>query len=658
MPNILLKIALDCPLEPLDYLAPFSENSRIGARVKVPFGTKEKIGIVVEEGGRTNCPPEKLKNIIELIDLSPILKSQYLNFIRKIAIYYQYPLGQVFAASLPANFRQGKALPSPGPLPDVAVDPSKNFSAHLSEAQKSAVKQLLECEHTYTPFLLEGVTGSGKTEVYLERIQKSLDQGKQALVLVPEISLTPQTLRRFQERFGPKVCAYHSGLSPKQRYESFTRLIQGQSLVMIGTRSAILLPFSTLDLIIVDEEHDPSYKQQDGFRYSARDLALWRALEHKCPVILGSATPSLESLANLKRPNWQHLSLPERANGSSLPNIQLIDIRHRKLTEGLSPQTLAIVRKSLAAQDHVLFFLNRRGFAPVWMCFECGTSIDCPFCDARLTVHQRPKGLQCHHCGYKSPLISKCLDCQSPLASVGLGTQRLEESLSSLFPDIPVLRLDSDSLQGKGALEKMLAQAQEPGAKILLGTQLLSKGHNLAHLNLVVILEVDAALFSVDFRATERLGQLVTQVSGRAGRFSKAGTVLLQTNFPEHPLLSCLSKKEYRVFAEGLLEERFIAQLPPYQYLALLRAESRKPSSAQDFLSFVSKEAKIPAGLRLLGPAKAPMLKRNQYYRSQLLLQARSRVELAQGLSCLRELLKKAPSNLRLSLDIDPIDLY
>jgi primosomal protein N' (replication factor Y) len=531
----------------------------------------------------------------------------------------------------------------------------------LSAAQHVAVEQITKSLGHFRTLLLHGVTGSGKTEVYLQAISAVLVRGQQALVLAPEIALTPQLVERFRHRFAVPIAVLHSGLNDSERLASWRAARHGAAGIVIGTRSAIFTTFKDLGLIIVDEEHDASYKQQEGFRYSARDLAIARAQRHGIPVVLGSATPSLESVLRVKRNPDDLLSLPDRAGGAQTPTLKLIDLRQHAANQGLSTPVMMSIRKHLDAQGQVLLYLNRRGFAPVLFCPSCGWSAPCPRCDARLTVHQRRHKLICHHCAHEQPLKNECPSCHAEVKAVGQGTERIEETLQKVYPDAPLVRIDRDSVSRKGELEATLAKVHSGEAKLLLGTQMLSKGHHFPNVSLVVILDADQGLFSTEFRASERLAQSILQVAGRAGRGDRPGEVLIQTEYPEHPLLQRLLNEGYAGFADAALQEREHAHWPPYARIALLRAEATALATALQFLQRAQLLAKQHhKKVKILGPAPAPMTRRAGMHRAQLLLHADSVGPLQNLLAAVLPQLEALPEakKVRWSVDVDPIELF
>ncbi|MCG6966588.1 MAG: primosomal protein N' [Chromatiaceae bacterium] len=533
----------------------------------------------------------------------------------------------------------------------------------LNDDQAAALAALSAGIGGYAVTLLDGVTGSGKTEVYLRLAAEVLARGQAVLVLVPEISLTPQLLRRFQARLGSAVRVLHSGLSAGEREQTWHRVRLGLSRVLLGTRSAIFTPIADLGLVVVDEEHDPSFKQTEGFRYSARDLAVVRAQRADCPVVLGSATPSLESLRNVQAGRYRHLRLDRRAGGAQDPHVGLLDIRDQPLQAGMSQPLLDRVQKTLEAGEQVMLFLNRRGFAPVLSCFSCGWLSDCPRCDARQTLHRASGLLWCHHCGAQRPVPRVCPGCGAPeLHPLGQGTEQLEGFLTERFSAYPLIRIDRDATARKGSLERQFARLQAATAALLVGTQMLAKGHHFPRVTLVGVLDADGGLYSADFRSTERMAQLLVQVAGRAGRGDRPGRVLIQTRYPDHPLLQTLVRNGYRAFAEEALAERRAAGMPPFSHQALLRADAGDAQTAHAFLDAVAAWAigLAVAGVEIWGPVPAPMARRAGRHRAHLLLQSTQRDALHGVLNALPPFAADLPAarRVRWSLDVDPVDLY
>jgi len=531
----------------------------------------------------------------------------------------------------------------------------------LNPEQTAALQALHAALGSFRCFLLEGVTGSGKTEVYLQLMDTVLQAGGQVLVLVPEISLTPQTIRRFASRFAAHIVSFHSGLGERERCEGWQLARTGTADIVIGTRSAVFTPLPRLGLVIIDEEHDSSYKQQEGFRYSARDVAIYRASMLKIPVVLGSATPSLESLHNALAGRYQLLQLTQRAGNAHLPAVRLLDLRHQELTEGFSASLLLNIRQQLQANRQVLVFLNRRGYAPLLLCRDCGWIAECPRCERSYTLHRRPAQLHCHHCAAQKPLPTACPACKShELSAIGLGTERSEDLLRQLFPDYPVIRVDRDSTRARDSIDKVMETVQSGIPCILVGTQMLAKGHHFPGVTLVAVLDADSGLFSADFRSQENLGQLLTQVAGRAGRGDDAGQVVIQTWHSAHPVLQQLVGEGYGSFARTLLEQRKAGRLPPFAHSLLLRAEAGKSDLPQQFLQDVRNLAlqQGSRGLEIFGPMQSLLGKKAGHFRYQLLLQHASRSALQRLGPPLLAALDKLPlaRKVRWSVDVDPVD--
>jgi len=666
----ILKIALPVPINHyFDYLAPTNWDTRAlkkGLRVLVPFGKQQKIGFLVEVSKTSTLPSSQLKTALAVLDKEPLLPDSLLHLLEWTSRYYHYPFGEVFANALPSPLRKRKESDhlTNSDITPIGTSHDNTLSKPtiaLNLQQQAAVDTVTQSLGIFKPFLLHGVTGSGKTEVYLEVIAAVLHRKEQALVLVPEIGLTPQMLARFQNRFSIPLVLFHSGLTDKQRLRHWYLAKTGVASIIMGTRSALFTPLLHPGLIIIDEEHDSSFKQQKGLRYHARDLALMRAKLENIPIILGSATASLESLANAKQQRYHFLSLPNRAGKAIQPQLRFIDLRHQKLNQGFSPLLLHSMEQHLKNQGQVLLFLNRRGFAPLTICHACGWTADCPHCDQKMTFHKAPAHLQCHYCAYRCPLASHCPACQAPkLVVVGQGTQRLEATLKKYFPAVGIVRIDRDNTQRKGSLERLLKKIHRGESQILIGTQMLAKGHHFPNVTLVGVLETDAGLFSADFRALERTGQLVMQVAGRAGRADKPGEVLIQTHHPQHPLLMHLINEGYLSFSEQLLLERQSSMLPPYTHLALVLAEAKSATYPLDFLNEIKHLAKaLRTNVAVLGPVPALSPRRAGYYRAQLLFQASKRHDLH---NLLQALLKCSPNlssrrRVRWSLDVDPLEI-
>ena len=724
---LILQVALDTPLRRVfDYRPPAGVRElRPGVRVRVPFGRRQLIGILVAVASESSIEPQKLKTAIDILDEQPIFDPATFDLLLWAAQYYHHPVGEVFAAALPVSLREGQSasetteawslteaghrqLASPASrlglrqralLAWLSERPGVNaddldaafkpahlralqergwvatealaprdvpLGAHpsevaLSQAQSQCVDAILGSLQGYSAHLLYGVTGSGKTEVYLRVIAAALAAGGQALVLVPEIALTPQLIDRFRRRFSAGVVAVHSALAGAERRDAWRAAHSGRARIVIGTRSAVFSSLPNLTLIVVDEEHDASYKQHEGFRYSARDLAVVRARGAAVPIILGSATPSLETLENAASARYQRHVLPQRPGAALAPRMALIDLRSHAADQGLSTPAMQAIGRHLAAGGQVIVFLNRRGYAPSLFCNACGWIAPCEHCDARMTLHLRANELRCHHCGAHRDVAKTCASCASPLNPVGQGTERVEETLARLFPQAPLARLDRDTASARGAIQTVLDRVHSGEARILVGTQMLTKGHHFPEVSLVVILDADQGLFASDFRATERLAQTITQVAGRAGREARPGEVVIQTEFPEHPLLNKLIKEGYEGFAVSALAERREAGWPPYSRLAMLRAEAKDSAGLDRFLKSAAEAARPLGGdaVKVLGPASALMARRADHFRAHLLIETVARSALQRFLTNWLPLVDElaGPPGLRWSIDVDPLEV-
>lgn len=530
----------------------------------------------------------------------------------------------------------------------------------LNEEQATAVDAIASSVGSYQCFLLQGVTGSGKTEVYLQVIAQVLQANQQILVLVPEIGLTPQLLERFSERFHEPIAVIHSNLNDTERQQAWLLAASNHVKLVIGTRAAIFTPLPTLGLIVIDEEHDASFKQMEGVRYSARDTALMRAYLRNIPIVLGSATPSLESLYNCTTEKYCRLYLKQKALSTTPLHYQILDSRNQPLQHGLAQATLVAIEEHLKQGNQVLVFINRRGFAPVLRCHGCGWIADCRACDSHLTLHRQSARLICHHCGLIEKVPFQCPTCQNrSLLPLGAGTQRIHEFLTTYFPATRLLRVDRDEVQKKAAMDECLARIHQGDVQLIIGTQMLAKGHHFPRLSLVVVLDADNGFYNHDFRALERLGQLLIQVAGRAGRATSPGHVLIQTQVPDHPMLNTLIQEGYEVFADALLATRQQACLPPFYHLAMIRAQGRHCAQVIDFLhamkAFLNNDY-----LTALGPAPAPLARKAEQHRMQLLIKSASRKVLQQALTAARQHLvtnRKLANGIQWSVDVDPVDL-
>ncbi len=684
----IVRVALDLPLPRLfDYLAPDAGEGDIGRRVSVPFGTGLRTGVIVGLAVASEHPDAKLKQVAAILRDMPALPAEWLALCEFCARYYQTPLGEVTSFALPPMLRRGKlpriskprikaptgksgAVPPVSPARDTVPDAdaadmiSSRPLPELLAAQQAAVSAILD-QAGFHVMLLHGVTGSGKTEVYLRAIDAVLARGGQALMLVPEIALTPQLEGRVAARFPAAhvVCA-NSGMADAARARGFLEALAGDADIVLGTRLSVFMPLPRLQLIVVDEEHDASFKQQEGLRYSARDVAIWRAHQANIPIVLGSATPSLETFHHAATGRYRLLELPERAVAEAMPVVRIVDTRREKLQEGLSAALLAGLQLRLERGEQSLVFLNRRGYAPVLACPPCGWISRCQRCAANLVLHLADGRLRCHHCGFEARVPRACPDCGNvDLLPFGRGTQRLETMLVERFPEARVLRIDRDSASTPKKWQTLLATIHAGEADILVGTQMLAKGHDFPLLTLVGAVGADAALFAADFRAPERLFAQLMQVGGRSGRAELPGEVLIQTEYPDHPLYRALIDHDYARFAQNQLDERRIAGFPPFSFQAMLRAEARSIEQALAFLAAARATAvmlpnSLADGVTLYDPVPMRLQRLMTLERGQLLVESLSRPALQAFLTTWMEKLYalKTPAGLRWHLDVDPLE--
>lgn len=722
------RVAVFAPLrQTFDYLIPADMAEPVpGTRVTVPFGRRTRTGIVVELADTS--PGRTLKPLAAVLRPDPCLPPRLVDLARWAARYYQHPIGEVLAAALPKALR-GSAEPSDararewrldaafapeeivaaarggrqrevlarlaeGPLGEdevadfdfdaravlkrltergvVVAGVSEDARAEapaaglaLSEDQSRAVADIEAAGRGFAVTLLEGVTGSGKTEVYLELAARVVAGGGQVLVLVPEIGLTHALIGRFRARFRSRVVVYHSGLTDAQRQRHWTFARDGRLDVVLGTRSALWLPLPALGLVIIDEEHDESFKQQEGFRYSGRDTAVKRAALQDVPVVLGSATPSLETLANVTRGRYRHALLPTRAGGAAVPKVELVDVRAQRLVDGLGTRLEQALGATLERGEQALLFVNRRGFAPTVLCGVCGTVIECRRCSAPLVHHLRPERMLCHHCGFTAPLAAPC-DCGEAFEPVflGAGTERVHETVAARFPDHVVARVDRDTVASESRRAAVLSDLEHGRIDIAVGTRMIAKGHHFPKVTLVGIVDADGRLFSADFRAPERLAQTIVQVAGRAGRADLPGRVMIQTRNPDHPLFSTLLADGYRVAAERMLAARAAARLPPFTTFVLVRADARDESAASTFLARAARAietafAGAAGAVSVAGPFSAPLARKAGYYRAQLWLELERGAGLLARLDAVTAaIVALGPSRqVRWSVDVDPIEM-
>jgi primosomal protein N' (replication factor Y) (superfamily II helicase) len=658
-----VRVALDVPLQKLfEYSLPDGIEARIGDRVAVRFGTQEKIGVVVEERVAPEIPVARIKPLAALRDDAPRLPADWISLMRFLSGYYQRPLGETVIGALPPRLRSIK------PLPRKVLKPEPQAEPHASGARFVAKHELTDMQARvvqrvadgFNAFLLHGVTGSGKTEVYLHLVAKALERGMQALVLVPEISLTPQLEARFREAFpDSRLALMHSGLQDVERTSAWLAAARGEAGIVLGTRLAVLAPLPKLALIVVDEEHDTSFKQQEGLRYSARDAAVYRAKLAGCPVVLGTATPSLETWHNWTLGRYEKLELPERASpGAQLPTVSTVDVREDPLEHGFTRKILQRIEKRLSQREQSLVFINRRGYAPVLACEACGWTAGCGRCTARMVLHAADRRLRCHHCGAEEGIPRACPICGNvDLKPVGRGTQRVEETLAARFTGARIVRIDRDSARRRAELSRTLEGIRRGEADILVGTQLLAKGHDFPALTLVAVLNADSALVSTDYRAPERLFAVLAQVAGRAGRRERPGEVLIQTRYPGHPLFAALARHDYAGFAQSQLAERRDAGFPPFVFEAALRAEAPKLETALGFLRRTAAAVPAPDEVRVFDPVPHVLTRRAGLERAQLVMQSASRPALQEFLAALsKTLFEEAPRQVRWHLDVDPIE--
>ncbi|WP_434777181.1 primosomal protein N' [Neisseria sp. Ec49-e6-T10] len=693
-----------------------------GQRVLVPFGHKTVVALVWRENLAPDIDRSKIKAIETVFESEPILNEQWCDLIDFCARYYHYPIGQTAFCALATGLRQNKPLTTKSevfitlselglqqPAPAQAhkqkyalwqmlsgqthalstlkqsypqakkyidlwleagwliqVNPSSLIATtqnkpQLNSEQQQAVEAICCTNQTFSPFLLFGVTGSGKTEVYFSCIEQALKMGQQVLFLLPEISLTPQLLNRVQNRFGQyHYAVLHSQIADKERTQGFMDALTGQKQLIIGTRLAVFTPMHNLGLIVVDEEHDYSFKQEDDLRYHARDLALWRSKQAQCPVILGSATPSLESYHKAVQGQYRLLLLQHRANErSKLPKIHIEDVRRQKLEEGFSPAAIRLLRENHQKGGLSLVYLNRRGFAPALVCTDCGFSFGCPHCSAKMVLHKSGPTLRCHHCNFAQVVPDSCPSCgNQDLSALGQGTQRVEETLSTLIPQAVVARVDKDSTARKHDWEKLYQQIEKEQVHILVGTQMLAKGHDFAKLSLVIILNADGGLYSPDFRSAERLFSELMQVSGRAGRAEHAGLVLLQTQLPDHALFLALKAHSFTDFAQEELDKRQQFGFSPFGHSIAIKADAFHIGEALHFLTQVKNEMIVSTDVNVLGPAPAFMMRLSSRERAQLFLESQNRKalhQLAEQFISVLTVKSKQYKDIRWSIDVDPM---
>ena len=714
------RIAVNVPLS--DGLLTYSHSEPLpqGTRVLVPFRNKTVVGIVWETDIAPDMDAARILGVQTTFSDEPPLPESWRDLLSFTSRYYHYPTGQAVFAALPQGLKETRAVEMPQPplfyalneagraqtppparfnkkaaLWDALLSGGMTMAAlkqvnaqaakliedwaeqgwietteaakpvlrssefQLNTDQQQASDEIQTTFGSFQPFLLYGITGSGKTEVYFDAMAKVLAQGRQVLFLLPEINLTPQLLKRVEDRFADVPTAVlHSQMAAGKRTQDYLRAMLGQAKLVIGTRLAVFTPMDDVGLIVVDEEHDGSFKQDNELRYHARDLAVWRAKQSGCPVVLGSATPSLESWHKAQSGAYRLLQLTERAHtAAQLPQVDILNVGRLKLDNGFSPQALQLLKQNFEAGGMSLVYLNRRGFAPALFCGDCGHTFGCPNCSAKMVLHQRARQLRCHHCDHREPIPFKCPDCgNQDLTAVGHGTQRVEETLRAFLPKAAVVRVDRDSTAHKNDWADLYRRIADNEIDILVGTQMLAKGHDFARLNLVIVLNADGSLYSADFRAPERLFAELMQVSGRAGRADKPGKVLIQTQLPEHPVFAAVKAQDYAVFAENELNERQMFAMPPFGFQTAVRADAPRVADAMEFLNAAKETLAplLPESVSQFGAAPMLMVRLAERERAQIFLESTSRQDLHRAVSLWVQVLQQnRDGKIRWSVDVD-----
>ena len=714
------RIAVNVPLSDGLLTYSHSEPLPLGVRVLVPFRNKTVVGIVWETDIAPDMDAARILSVQMAFSDEPPLPESWRDLLSFTSRYYHYPTGQAVFAALPQGLKETRAVEMPQPplfyalneagraqippparfnkkaaLWDALLSGGMTMAAlkqvnaqaaklienwaeqgwietteaakpilrssefQLNADQQQASDEIQTTFGSFQPFLLYGITGSGKTEVYFDAMAKVLAQGRQVLFLLPEINLTPQLLKRVENRFADVPTAVlHSQMAAGKRTQDYLRAMLGQAKLVIGTRLAVFTPMDDVGLIVVDEEHDGSFKQDNELRYHARDLAVWRAKQSGCPVVLGSATPSLESWHKAQSGAYRLLQLTERAHtAAQLPQVDILNVGRLKLDNGFSPQALQLLKQNFEAGGMSLVYLNRRGFAPALFCGDCGHTFGCPNCSAKMVLHQRARQLRCHHCDHREPIPFKCPDCgNQDLTAVGHGTQRVEETLRAFLPKAAVVRVDRDSTAHKNDWADLYRRIADNEIDILVGTQMLAKGHDFARLNLVIVLNADGSLYSADFRAPERLFAELMQVSGRAGRADKPGKVLIQTQLPEHPVFAAVKAQDYAVFAENELNERQMFAMPPFGFQTAVRADAPRVADAMEFLNAAKETIAplLPESVSQFGAAPMLMVRLAERERAQVFLESTSRQDLHRAVSLWVQVLQQnRDGKIRWSVDVD-----
>ena len=653
------QIAIIKPLHNLfDYEIPKkSSHLKPGSRVRVEFGKKLLIGFVIKIKEQNSYSNYKLKEIIEVIDKTPIIDKETLDLFIWVSNYYHAPLGQIIGIGTPALFRQGKNLKE-NKIDKAEINTdnlSKEFT--LSEEQNIATKIIKKSLNTYKCFLLDGVTGSGKTEVYKNIQNLIYKMGLQTLIIVPEKNLIPELLDYFDSK-NLRVLEYHSSLTPKKKYINWNLIQNCETDIIIGTRSSVFLKIPKLGLIIADEEHDQSYKNNSEAKYNARDIAIYRAKNKNIPIILGSATPSSESILNVSKKKYIHIKMRSRINNRPLPNLKVVNMSNKKNTI-LSEEVISSIHKRIMNKEQTLIYLNRRGYSPVITCDNCSWIPKCEECNLNMTFHKNKKILICHHCGRMKKFYDKCFACNSPeISYIGEGTEKIEEVIQNEFSKSNVIRIDSDSTRKKGQAEKIFDDIKDNKYDILIGTQMLSKGHNFPNITLVVVMNIDQSLFSPRLKAIEQLAQQLVQVSGRSGRGSKKGEVILQTSFPENEDLKCLIEQGYEKWVKNLLFLRGNLGLPPHRNWGVIQAKARKYIDAENFLDNIKKIIQKNNEIEIFGPMPSSMQKKANLFNVNLIIQAKSKAKLNYVIKDCIPSIKDIPysNKIKWTIDIDPID--
>ncbi len=660
-----VNVAVNYPLyQTFDYLVPSKlGKATVGGRVLVPFGKKTVIGVVVKREKRlvskeTNYILKPIKNII---DQYSVIDSEMMKVCLWASDYYEYPLGQVIFATLPSQVKRGIAIKDIKIFEDQCKKTSSDeMVVNLNDEQNSIFKKILRNIESFSTSLIYGVTGSGKTEIYVKLAKEIIKKDKQVLIIVPEINLTPQTISRFKIYIDKNIQSYHSGHTLKRKMTTWLDVQNKKVDIIIGTRSSIFLPFKSLGLIIIDEEHDTSLKQQEMFRYHARDLSIIRAKNLNIPIIIGSATPSFESLYNTQLDKYKKYNLTKRYYKTDLPRVTLVDLNKDFPDGGISKLLKNEIMMNLDKKKQTLLYIGRRGFSQALTCLECRWISKCKICESFMVYHKNQKILKCHHCGnYQSLSVNpgKCGKCN--LVPVGFGTQRIEDKIKELFPRARVARIDSDAISSLTKLRNFIEKTKNNEVDILIGTQMIVKGHDFPNVSLVGIINIDSGLFNLDFRGLERTAQLITQVAGRSGRKNERGNVIIQTRSPEHPLLNILLSQGYESFALKYLSDRMRTNLPPYTHLSLVRMSSNKKITGFSFLDKIKHSHSAQKNIFFLGPAEAPISKKNNMYVHQLIIGSKNRLGLRKITREIRQyIILKKPYNIKWSIDVDPIDLY